>query len=167
MSTLTSSPAWQALSKHTADVAKTPMRELFAKDPERFAKMSGEACGVFVDYSKHRTTEETLRLLRTLATQADVEGWREKMFSGQKINVTEDRAVLHVALRNRSNTPIVVDGKDVMPDVNAVLAKMRDFTERLRSGAWKMPPCSRTGLVRLAPGDQRLPDGCRNDPCHG
>jgi len=137
MSTLTSSPAWQALSKHTADVAKTPMRELFAKDPERFAKMSGEACGVFVDYSKHRTTEETLRLLRTLATQADVEGWREKMFSGQKINVTEDRAVLHVALRNRSNTPIVVDGKDVMPDVNAVLAKMRDFTERLRSGAWK------------------------------
>ncbi|HSO32198.1 MAG TPA: glucose-6-phosphate isomerase [Labilithrix sp.] len=137
MSTLTSSPAWQALSKHVAEVAKTPMRELFAKDPERFATMSGEACGVFVDYSKHRTTEETLRLLRALAAQADVEGWREKMFSGQKINVTEDRAVLHVALRNRSNTPILVDGKDVMPEVNAVLAKMRDFTERLRSGAWK------------------------------
>ena len=137
MSTLTSSPAWQALSQHTSDVAKTSMRELFAKDPERFAKMSGEACGVFVDYSKHRTTEETLRLLRALAKQADVEGWREKMFAGLKINVTEDRAVLHVALRNRSNTPIVVDGKDVMPEVNAVLAKMRDFTERLRSGGWK------------------------------
>jgi len=137
MSTLTSSPAWQALSQHTAEVAKTPMRELFATDPERFAKMSGEACGVFVDYSKHRATDKTLRLLRALATHADVEGWREKMFLGQKINVTEDRAVLHVALRNRSNTPIVVDGEDVMPEVNAVLAKMRDFTERVRSGAWK------------------------------
>ena len=137
MSILTSSPAWQALSKHHEEIAKTPMRELFAKDPERFSRMSHEACGVFVDYSKHRTTDETLGLLRSLAKQADVEGWREKMFKGEKINVTEDRAVLHVALRNRSNTPIVVDGKDVMPEVNAVLAKMRDFTERLRSGAWK------------------------------
>jgi glucose-6-phosphate isomerase len=137
MSTLTSSPAWQALSKHKDEIAKTTMRELFAKDPERFARMSSEACGILVDYSKHRATDETMRLLLSLARQADVEGWREKMFTGAKINVTEGRAVLHVALRNRSNTPILADGKDVMPAVNAVLAKMRDFTERVRSGAWK------------------------------
>jgi glucose-6-phosphate isomerase len=137
MSTLTSSPAWQALSKHKDEIAKTTMRELFAKDPQRFARMSHEACGVFVDYSKHRTTDETLRLLVALARQADVEGWREKMFAGAKINVTEGRAVLHVALRNRSNTPILEGGKDVMPEVNAVLAKMRDFTDRVRCGAWK------------------------------
>jgi glucose-6-phosphate isomerase len=137
MSNLTSSSAWQSLTKHKEEVAKTTMRELFAKDPQRFAKMSNEACGVFVDYSKHRTTDETLKLLLALAKQADVEGWREKMFTGEKINGTEGRAVLHVALRNRSNKPILVDGKDVMPEVNAVLAKMRDFTERVRSGQWK------------------------------
>ena len=137
MSTLTSSTAWQALSKHKDEIAKTTMRELFAKDPERFARMSHEACGIFVDFSKHRATDETLRLLVSLARQADVEGWREKMFTGAKINVTEDRAVLHVALRNRSNTPILQGGKDVMPDVNAVLGKMRDFTGRLRAGEWK------------------------------
>jgi glucose-6-phosphate isomerase len=113
------------------------MRELFATDPQRFAKMSREACGVFVDWSKHRATDETMRLLVALAKQADVETWRDKMFSGAKINGTEDRAVLHVALRNRSNRPIQVDGKDVMPAVNAVLKKMRDFTDRLRDGRWK------------------------------
>jgi glucose-6-phosphate isomerase len=137
MSTLTSSPAWQALLEHKKQIAPVTMRDLFARDPERFARMSHEACGVFVDWSKHRTTDETLKLLFALAKQADVEGWRDKMFTGEKINGTENRAVLHVALRNRSNTPIKVDGKDVMPEVNAVLSKMRDFTERLRSGAWK------------------------------
>jgi glucose-6-phosphate isomerase len=137
MSNLTSSPAWQALSKHKDELAKTSMRELFAQDPGRFSRMSHEACGVFVDLSKHRATDETLALLLALAKQADVEGWREKMFTGAKINGTEGRSVLHVALRNRSNKPILCDGKDVMPDVVAVLAKMRGFTERLRSGAWK------------------------------
>jgi glucose-6-phosphate isomerase len=136
-SVLTSSAAWQALTKHRDEIAKTNMRELFGKDPQRFAKMSQEACGIFVDYSKHRTTDDTMKLLFALAKQAEVEGWREKMFAGEKINGTEGRAVLHVALRNRSNTPIKVDGKDVMPEVNAVLAKMRDFTERVRSGGWK------------------------------
>jgi glucose-6-phosphate isomerase len=92
---------------------------------------------VFVDYSKHRITEETMKLLFDLARQAKVFEWRDRMFSGEKINRTEDRAVLHVALRNRSNRPIVVDGKDVMPEVNAVLAKMRAFTDRVRSGEWK------------------------------
>jgi glucose-6-phosphate isomerase len=137
MSALTSSPAWKALLDHQPSIASTTMRELFASDPQRFTKMSREACGLFVDWSKHRTTDETLRLLLALAQQADVAGWRDKMFAGGKLNGTEDRAVLHVALRNRSNRPIVVDGADVMPQVNGVLAKMRGFTERLRSGAWK------------------------------
>ncbi len=136
MSTLTSSPAWQALVAHKTAFRST-MRELFAGDAQRFTKMSREACGVFVDYSKHRTTDETLQLLFALAKQADVAGWRDKMFAGDIINGSEHRAVLHTALRNRSNRPILVEGKDVMPEVNAVLAKMRDFTDRLRSGAWK------------------------------
>ena len=137
MSALTSSPAWKALLDHQQAIADTTMRELFAADPQRFAKLSREACGVFVDWSKHRATDETWRLLLALAQQADVAGWRDKMFAGAKINGTEDRAVGHVALRNRSNRPIPVDGADVMPEVNRVLAKMRDFTERLRGGAWK------------------------------
>jgi glucose-6-phosphate isomerase len=135
-SPLTSSPAWKALLDHKASLSHTHMRELFARDRDRFTKMSREACGIFVDYSKHRTTDETLRLLVGLARQADVEGWRDKMFAGEQINATERRAVLHVALRNRSNRPILVDGKDVMPDVNAVLAKMRDFSTRVRDGGW-------------------------------
>ncbi|HTR53615.1 MAG TPA: glucose-6-phosphate isomerase [Kofleriaceae bacterium] len=137
MAALTSTPAWKALLDHKQSIASTNMRELFARDPQRFAKMSREACGLFVDYSKHRATDETMRLLFALAKQADVATWRDKMFAGEKINGTEHRAVLHVALRNRSNRPIVVDGKDVMPEVNAVLAKMRDFTDRLRNGTWK------------------------------
>ena len=116
------------------------MRDLFRNDDahaSRFSRMSREACGIFVDYSKHRTNDVTLRLLFDLARQAKIEQWREQMFSGATINSTERRAVLHVALRNRSNRPIVVNGKDVMPEVNAVLAKMRDFTERVRTGMWK------------------------------
>jgi glucose-6-phosphate isomerase len=138
MSTLTSSPAWTALAQHKSSIANVHMRDLFAQDPQRFTKLSREACGVFVDYSKHRITDETLKLLFALARQQGVEAWRDRMFSGDKaLNGTEDRAVLHVALRNRSNRPIQVDGKDVMPGVNAVLAKMRDFTDRLRNGVWK------------------------------
>ncbi len=113
------------------------MRDLFAKDPERFSKMSREVCGIFADYSKHRVTDETAKLLLALARQQGVESWRDKMFSGSKeLNGTEDRAVLHVALRNRSKRPIVVDGQDVVPAVEAVLAKMRGFTERVRNGEW-------------------------------
>ena len=96
-----------------------------------------EVGDLYLDYSKNRVTDETMALLLALAREAGVEAMRDAMFAGEKINVTEDRAVLHVALRNRSNRPIVVDGKDVMPEVNAVLAKMRDFTERVRTGAWK------------------------------
>jgi glucose-6-phosphate isomerase len=137
MSALTRSPAWKALLDHQPAIARTTMRDLFAADPQRFAKMSREACGVFVDWSKHRATDETWKLLFALAAQADVAGWRDRMFAGDKINGTESRAVLHTALRNRSNRPVLVDGQDVMPEVNAVLAKMRDFTDRVRSGAWK------------------------------
>ncbi len=137
VSKLTDSPAWHALRTHHQTIASTHMRDLFASDPGRFDRMSREACGLFVDYSKHRTTDETLRLLVALAEQADVPGWRDRMFAGEKINSTEGRAVLHVALRNRGGRPIHVDGKDVMPQVEAVLAKMRMFTERLHGGAWK------------------------------
>ena len=137
MSALTSSPAWKALLDHRTSLATTTMRELFAADPTRFARMSREVSGLLVDWSKHRATDETWKLLIALAEQADVAGWRDRMFAGDKINGTEDRAVLHVALRNRANRPIVVDGADVMPEVNAVLAKMRSFTDRLRTGAWQ------------------------------
>jgi glucose-6-phosphate isomerase len=137
MSTLTESPAWKALAQHHASMEGTLMRDLFAKDSRRFATFSLEVEDVLVDFSKHSITEETMKLLFDLARQAQVLEWRDRMFSGQKINRTEDRAVLHVALRNRSNRPIVLDGQDVMPEVNAVLAKMRAFTDSVRSGAWK------------------------------
>jgi len=137
MSTLTQSPAWQALASHYAATKAVHMRDLFAKDPGRFESFSLEVEDVLVDFSKHRIDGETMRLLLDLARQARVFEWRDKMFAGDKINGTEGRAVLHVALRNRSNRPIVVDGKDVMPEVNAVLAKMRGFTDQVRSGAWK------------------------------
>jgi glucose-6-phosphate isomerase len=142
MSALTQTPAWQALVRHRAACESRGargfrMRELFAAEPDRFDRFSLEVEDVLVDYSKNRVTEETMSLLFALARQAKVFEWRDRMMSGEKINRTEDRAVLHVALRNRSNRPIVVDGKDVMPDVNAVLAKMRAFTDSVRSGAWK------------------------------
>ena len=136
-STLTQSPAWQKLAAHQKQLETTTMRELFAKDPERFNKFSIEFGGILYDFSKNRITEETLNLLVSLAEQAKVKEMAEAMFTGEKINVTERRAVLHTALRNRSNNPVYVDGKDVMPDVNRVLAKMKDFCSRVRSGEWK------------------------------
>lgn len=136
-SPLISSPAWQALSKHHEEMSRVHVRDLFESDPGRFSRMSHEACGLFLDWSKQRVTDETMRLLLSLARQQEVEGWRDKMFAGEKINVTENRAVLHVALRNRSDRPILVDGKDVMPEVRNVLAKMRVFTDRLRAGVFQ------------------------------
>jgi len=136
MSSVTTTPAWQALQKHQQAIASRHMRDLFRDDSGRFDKFSLRFEDILLDFSKNRITDETLQLLRALATQADLKGWTEKMFTGQKINTTEDRAVLHVALRNRSNTPILVDGKDVMPAVNAVLKHMREFSEAIRSGAW-------------------------------
>jgi glucose-6-phosphate isomerase len=137
MSQLVNSPAWQALSKHQAEMAGVHMRDLFAGDPRRFERFSLRLGDILFDYSKNRITEKTLSLLMDLARQANLAQKIEAMFNGQKINTTEDRAVLHVALRNRPNRPIVVDGADVMPEVNRVLAKMRTFSAAVRSGAWK------------------------------
>jgi glucose-6-phosphate isomerase len=137
MPPLTRTKAWKSLQAHHKKVAGRHMRELFAKDPKRFAKFSLKFEDILLDYSKNRVTPDTMRLLFALARQADLKGWTEKLFSGAKINITEDRAVLHVALRNRSNRPIRVDGKDVMPDVNRVLKQMRAFSDAIRSGEWK------------------------------
>ncbi|HYH17810.1 MAG TPA: glucose-6-phosphate isomerase [Azospirillum sp.] len=136
MSALTQSPAWQALLTHRTAMDGVLMRELFAADGDRFRRFSVEACGLLFDYSKNRITEETVRLLLDLARQQDVEGWRDRMVAGERINTTEDRAVLHTALRNRSRRPVMVDGKDVMPDVNGVLKRMGRFVKAVREGAW-------------------------------
>jgi glucose-6-phosphate isomerase len=137
MSTLTHSPAWKALATHASAMDGVHMRALFAEDPERFERFSIEVGDLLIDYSKNRVTTGTMGLLFDLARQAQVFEWRDRMMSGDRINRTENRAVLHVALRNRSNRPIAVDGKDVMPEVNAVLARMRTFADAVRSGAWK------------------------------
>ncbi|WP_448207554.1 glucose-6-phosphate isomerase [Azospirillum sp. sgz302134] len=136
MSALTRSPAWEALTRHRGEVAGLHMRDLFAADPDRFARFSLEACGLLFDYSKNRITEDTRALLLDLARQQRVEDWRDRMFAGERINITEDRAVLHTALRNRSNRPVLVDGQDVMPEVNAVLRRMERFVKQVRDGAW-------------------------------
>ncbi len=137
MSALAKSPAWKALETHHTTMSSRHMRDLFAEDPSRFDKFSVSFNDMLLDYSKNRITGETLGLLFDLARQTNVEGWREKMFKGEKINFTENRSVLHVALRNRSNRPILVDGKDVMPEVNAVLAHMKEFSNAVRNGGWK------------------------------
>jgi len=136
MTTLTQSPAWKALKSHYEQIRPRHMRDMFREDPGRFDKFSLRFEDVLLDYSKNRVTEETMKLLRDLSRQQDLKGWTEKMFRGEKINPTENRAVLHVALRNRSNRPILVDGKDVMPAVNAVLKHMREFSDAVRGGAW-------------------------------
>ena len=136
MPSFTRLPAHQALSDHQVRIASLTLREMFAADPERFGRFSLWLGDILFDYSKNRITAETMDLLCALARQAGVEKRRDAMFSGARINVTEDRAVLHVALRNRANRPILVDGADVMPAVNAVLAQMRDFSGKVRSGAW-------------------------------
>ncbi|ECC0977441.1 glucose-6-phosphate isomerase [Salmonella enterica subsp. houtenae] len=134
----TQTSAWQALQKHYDEMKDVTIAELFANDSDRFAKFSATFDDLMlVDFSKNRITEETLAKLQDLAKETDLAGAIKSMFSGEKINRTEDRAVLHVALRNRSNTPIIVDGKDVMPEVNAVLEKMKTFSQAIISGQWK------------------------------
>ena len=137
MSRLTDSAPWKALRAHCTAIFDLHMRDLFEQDPERFARFSLRMEDMLYDYSKNRITEETMRLLFALARSADVEGWRDRMFRGEKINTTEDRAVLHTALRNRSNRPVLVDGVDVMPGINRVLEHMSEFSTAVRSGAWK------------------------------
>ncbi|HFO3949362.1 TPA: glucose-6-phosphate isomerase [Escherichia coli] len=134
----TQTAAWQTLQKHFDEMKDVTIADLFAKDGDRFSKFSATFDDqMLVDYSKNRITEETLAKLQDLAKECDLAGAIKSMFSGEKINRTENRAVLHVALRNRSNTPILVDGKDVMPEVNAVLEKMKTFSEAIISGEWK------------------------------
>ncbi|MCK9529960.1 MAG: glucose-6-phosphate isomerase [Gammaproteobacteria bacterium] len=137
MSRLTESPAWQALAAHHTEMASRHMRDLFAADPRRFENFSLALEGMLVDWSKHRIDQRTLDLLMDLMRFAEVETWRERMFRGERINWTEHRAVLHTALRNRSGAPVVVDGTDVMPEVRAVLARMRRFSEQVRTGDWR------------------------------
>ena len=130
-------PEWKKLVSHSKSIKKTHLRDLFAEDDKRAKKFALQAGDLFLDYSKHRITGRTVKYLLALAESAGLRGAIDAMFSGQKINATENRAVLHVALRNRSNTPILVDGQDVMPEVNAVLERMRDFSRRVRSGEWQ------------------------------
>jgi len=137
---------WRRLEAHRDQLAGVHLRTLFADDPDRARRFSHKSGRVHVDYSKHVITDETLALLRELATAQGVEAWRDRMFAGEAINTTERRAVLHVALRNRSARPVMVDGRDVMPDVRAALDHVRTFSEAVRSGGW-------TGYT-----DQRITD---------
>lgn len=130
------SPEWKALHAHHGGIAKTNLRNLFSIDPKRAEKFSLEAEGIYLDYSKNRIIDETVSLLLKLAEAAQLKQAIQAMYSGEKINTTENRPVLHIALRNRSNTPILVDGQDVMPEVNRVLSQMRDFSAQVRSGKW-------------------------------
>ncbi|HHD7739261.1 TPA: glucose-6-phosphate isomerase [Providencia rettgeri] len=130
--------AWRALEQHFAQMKNVHMRDLFAQDKDRFTHFSATFDGqILVDFSKNRITQETLEHLLALAKETELESAINSMFQGEKINRTEDRAVLHTALRNRDNTPVYVDGKDVMPEVNAVLDKMQQFSQRIISGDWK------------------------------
>ncbi len=128
---------WKALKKHHQEIADLHMRQLFDEDPQRFERFSLRLGEILFDFSKNRVIKETITLLCDLARQAELAGWIEAMFAGEKINLTEDRAVLHIALRNRSNRSINVDGQDVMPKVNQVLEKMRAFSELVRGGEWR------------------------------
>ena len=130
-------PAWMALEDHYEKIRELHLRDLFSADPKRGERMTAEAAGVFLDYSKNRITDETLKLLFQLAEESGVRVRTEAMFRGEKINVTENRAVLHVALRAPRGTSIVVDGENVVPKVHAVLDKMAAFCDRVRSGEWK------------------------------
>ncbi len=134
---LTRQPAWQKLSAHYEEIQGRHLRDLFAEDPQRGERFSIEAAGLYLDYSKNRVTDETLKLLLQLARDCDLGGRIEAMFSGEKINITEDRAVLHVALRAPRDATILVDGKNVVPGVHAVLDKMAAFCDRVRGGDWK------------------------------
>jgi glucose-6-phosphate isomerase len=133
---LTQTAEWKKLAEHASVMSQVHMRDLFADDAARFENNSIHFNDILIDFSKNISTEETKRLLMDLARVRDVQGWTERMFGGDAVNNTENRAVLHTALRNRSNRPVTVGGRDVMPDVNRVLAQMREFTDAVRSGEW-------------------------------
>ena len=143
MPSLTSRPAWQKLATHCQTIRNVHLRELFAADPKRGEQLTLDACGIFLDYSKNRVTAETIR---HLVQVADAVGLRERinaMFRGDKINITENRAVLHTALRAPKGASVIVDGKNVVPDVHEVLDRMAAFSDRVRSGAKDMRSAGR------------------------
>ncbi len=133
----TQTASWQLLEEHFAQVKDVRMRDLFAQDPHRFETFSLRFNDILVDYSKNRITRDTIKLLIGLAEEVGLSEAIDRMFTGDRINETENRPVLHVALRNRENTPIYVDGCDVMPEVNAVLNQIKDFSAKVRSGEWQ------------------------------
>src|SRR5271155_3548863 len=134
---LTQRSAWKALQNHFNTVKDTHLRKFFADDPKRGERFAIEDVGLYLDYSKNRVTEETIRLLLALAEGCNLRGRIDAMFRGEKINITEKRAVLHVALRAPRGQSIVVDGENVVPQVHAVLDKMANFSDRVRNGTWK------------------------------
>ena len=134
---LTKRKAWKALTAHYKKISKIHLRKLFADDPKRGERLTLEAAGIFLDYSKHRINDQTIKLLLQLADESRLRERIDAMFSGEKINITEKRAVLHVALRAPKGSSIIVDGENVVPGVHAVLDKMSSFCDRVRSGAWK------------------------------
>ena len=143
---LTATPEWKALAAHYDEISTRHLRELFADDPERTDRMTAGAADLVLDYSKQRATDETLRLLFDLARAAKVEEHRDAMFAGKHINTTEDRAVLHVALRMPPGSELHVDGQDVVGDVQAVLGKMGDLSDRIRNGRGPGRPASGSPL---------------------
>ena len=134
MSTLTQSPAWQALTAHQTIISQQTMREMFLADPARFDKFTLQLDGLLLDYSKNIVTQETLTLLLNLARQSKLDDWIARMFNGDKINASEQRAVLHTALRAPRDAEIHLDGKDVMPDVQRVRDQMRRYSDAVRNG---------------------------------
>src|SRR5919109_272266 len=129
--------AWEALQSHHKKVRELHLRQLFAEDPARGERMTAETVGLYLDYSKNRITDETLKLLLQLADESGLRGRIDAMFRGEEINVTENRAVLHVALRAPRGASIIDDGENVVPEVQALLDKMAEFSDRVRSGGWK------------------------------
>ena len=153
----TKTESWERLSVHFEKMKAVHMKTLFAEDPGRFARFSIRFNDILVDYSKNRLTQETLGLLRDLAEEIDLKNQIEMMFTGEKINETEDRAVLHIALRNRKSSPIYVDGTDIMPEVNAVLEKMKGFSEQVITGQWRGFTSKRiTDIVNIGIGGSDL-----------
>ena len=134
---ITQLAAWKALEAHALIIRELHLQKLFAEDPKRGERLTVEAAGIYFDYSKNRITDETILLLLDLAEESGLRSRIEAMFNGEKINVTEKRAVLHVVLRAQKSQKILVDGVDVVPQVHAVLDKMADFSNRVRSGEWK------------------------------
>jgi glucose-6-phosphate isomerase len=157
MTEINQTAEWAALASHWTEIEPLQMRDLFRENPERSGQMSIRQCGILLDYSKNRVTQKTLNLLLGLANVSDIDGWRRRMFSGDRINITENRAVLHVALRNRGNRPIWFDGEDIMPGINDVLNKMESFSDRVRSGDWKgFTGKSITDVVNIGIGGSNL-----------